>query len=336
MGRQIKSYYILSLWLGLILLLVMVLFPVVALADDPPAPTNLQIESVKVCRHVVEPDDFVLVFHYNIHYDTDQPDTPANKLFTFRLMDTDGIDQLGAIVPYAYYNSGYDKGCAAFYFPADDAPDWEQSYIVRISGNPEYFSSPPLVNRTLVTSDYSQMETTEENQIVLGNYIIGVATYIQTNWSITLIYSSDLGTILNSTGESYFRGAIPSLQVMAPQIFGVQVGTPQYTPTEWTQAQGSAYETRFEDTWVGKNLSYFGDQFHVRWTVITGILIFAIIVALAIVCQMRYGTVKPVMIGGILVMLGGTVMGWISAAIMAIVTIFFALFLAYVWFFRTG
>jgi hypothetical protein len=335
MGRTLTKYNILSLWVITTLLLVVGLLVTPAWAD-PPTPTNLQVESVKVCRHVVEEDDFVLVLHYNIHYDTGQPDDPANKLFTFRLLNTNGVDCLGAIVPYAYYNSGYDQGCAAFYFPEADAPDWGLGYVLRISGNPEYFSTPPVTSRTLVNSDYSQMTTQEENQTLLGNYILDVARKLEINWNTPLLYTGDLGTVLNSTGEAYFRGAIAGLHAMTPQIFAIQTTTPQYDETEWTEAQGAAYETRFEDTWVGKNLVYFGEQFHVKWNMITGIMVLAIIIALAVFCQMKYDSVKPAMIGGPLVMLGGTVMGWVAPAIMAIVTIFFALFLGYVWMFRTG
>jgi len=334
MGRKIKKLNIITLAWIMVLLLIG-LFPLSAWAD-PANPTNLQIESVKVCHYVVEEDDFLLVFHYNIHYDTGQPDDPANKLFTFRLLDTNGVDYLGSSIPYAYNNSGYDQGCSAFYFATADAPDWEQTYVLRISGNPEYFSSPPVASYTLVTSDYSQMETKQENQTLLGNYILDVARDLEINWSTPLLYTGDLGTVLNSTGEAYFRGTVPSLQVMAPQIFAVQTTTPQYTPTEWTETQGEAYETRFEDTWVGKNLKYAGDQFHVKWNVITGIMVLAVIVGLAIFCQAKYGSIKPTMIGGILVMLGGTVLGWVAPAIMALVTIFFALFLGYVWMFRTS
>jgi hypothetical protein len=304
--------------------------------SDPPAPTNMQFESVKVCRHLVEDDDFLLAFHYNIHYDSGQPDTPANKLFMFRMLDTGGTDYLGSIVPYAYNNSGYDQGCSAFYFPAADAPTWEEPYIIRISGNPEYFRDPPMANYTLVTSDYSQMETSEENQVLLGNYILDVARDLENNWDTTLLYEGDMGTVLNSTGEAYFRGSISGLQLMAPQIFSTQVTTPEYEETEWTEEQGQAYESRFEDTWVGRGLENLGDMLHMKWNVITGIMVLAAIVALAIFCQWRYATTKPALIGGILVMLGGTVMGWVAPAIMAIVTIFFALFLGYLWFFRHG
>lgn len=341
MGRPIKKLNIIASALIMGLLLIG-LCPQPALADDPPAPTNLQLESVKVCRHLIENDDFLFVFHYNIHYDADQPSQPANMLFTFRLLSTNGVDYLGAIVPYAYYNSGYDQGCAAFYFSKAQAQalglQWGGAYIVRISGNPEYFSSPPLCSRTLVLSDYSQDTMGQkENQTVLGNYILDVARKLEINWGgTTLIYVAALGPALNSNGEAYFRGAISALQLMAPQIFPVQTGVPQYEETEWTEAMGKSYETRFEDSWVGKALEDLGEMLHVKWNVITGMIVLAAIIALAIWCQAQYGTVKPVMIGGPCLILGGTVMGWVAPAIMAIVTIFMALFLGYIWMFRHG
>lgn len=303
---------------------------------DPTVPTNLQFESTKVFHNLIEDDDFLLVLHYNIHYNTDQPDTPANKLFTFRLLDTDGIDYLGSVVPYAYYNSGYDQGCAAFYFPKDEAPDWEGAYIVRISGNPEYWSTPPLTSHTLTLSDYSQLETQAENQTLLGNYVLDIALDLEINWSTTLLYNADLGVVLNSTGETYFRGAIPGLQAMAPQLFAVQTTTPQYTEEGWTQAQGNAYGQRFAGTWVQKSLDTIGDMFSIKWNVIPGMIIFGVIIAMAIWCQMKYGNIKPVPIAGDILIVGGTVLGWMAPAIMAISTIFLVLFTGYVWFFRHG
>jgi hypothetical protein len=339
MGGQIKKLSIVTLGL-VVALLAAGLFPMPAWADEA-APTNLQIESAKVFHHLVEDDDFLVVFHYNIHYATGQPSTPANKLFTFRLLDANAIDHLAAIVPYAYYNSGYDQGCAAFYFSKEKAADlglvWESSYIVRISGNPEYFSSPPVANRTLVISDYCQLETKKENQIALGNYIGEVARDLEVNWTVTLILAGGYGIVLNPTGEIYFSGAVPGLQVMTPQIFLIQTTNPTYEETTWTEEQGQKYVTRFEDTWIGKSLQSLGDMLHVQWNVITGIIVLLEIFGIAIFCQWRYGNIKPASVAGICLILGGTILGWWSPAIMAIITIFVGgLFLGYVWIFRHG
>ena len=320
----------------MVALLTVGLFPSLVWAD-PAAPTNLQFESVSVFHHVIEEDDFVLIFHYNIHYDASQPDESANKLFTFRLLDTNGIDHLGAVVPYAYYNSGYDQGCGAFYFSAEDAPAWEQAYVVRISGNPEYFSSPPLVSRTLILSDYSQLETQGENQAVLGNYIIEIGRDLETNWSAELLFVGDTGTMLNPTGESYFKGAITGLQAMAPQIFPIRTTSPQYEETEWTEAQGEAYRTRFLDTWFGEALQSLGNLFHVPWNFVSGMFIIVAVIVMAVFCQWQYGNVKAVAPAAVCLLLGGTVSGWWSPAILAIINIFVGgLFLGYVWMFRHG
>ena len=308
---------------------------------DPAAPTNLQIESAKVFFNVVGDDGFTFVFHFNIHYTTEeQPDDPANKLFTFRLLDTNGIDYLAAIVPYVYYNSGYDQGGAAFHFTADEVEEkemsWEQSYIVRISGNPEYFSSPPLTSRTLVTSDYSQVETQEENQTLLGNYVLTVAAQLETNWNTQLLYPATLGTVLYSTGETYFRGAIPGIQAMAPQIFAIQTSAPEYGTPEWEEAQGQAYGERWEDTWVGDSLEVLGDLFHVKWNVMTSMMILGEIICIAIWCQVKYGNVKPLSISSDILIVSGTVLGWVAPAITAITTVLLALFTGYVLMFRHG
>jgi len=278
----------------------------------------------------------LVVFHVTIHYDADEPDTPANKLFIFRMLDTNGTDYLGAIVPYVYYNSGYDQGCSAFYFSAEDAPAWEQPYIIRIYGNPEYFASSPSNDYTLVTSDYSQLTTTEENQALLGEYVLDIARELEINWDTTLLTVGDQTTILNMTGETYFRGAIQGLQAMCPQIFAVQVATPQYDETEWTQAQGTAYQERFADNWVGQSLENVGDALHMDWNIITGIGMVALVVVFSIISYRYYGTTKPAMISGVCVLLGGTVLGFVAPAVMGITVILCALYLGYHWFFKHG
>ena len=317
-----------------ILLLILVAAPV--LASDPPTPDVMQVESVSVTRNLTEEGDRFVAFHHTIHYDSGQPETPANKLFTFRLIGTDNSTHLASVVPYAYYNSGYDQGCSGFYFPAADNLTWGQAYILRISGNPEYFADPPVTNYTLTASDYSQVAEREANQAVLGNYIIDAARKLETNWSTMLLTEGELGTVLNSTGEAYFRGTISALQVMAPQIFLVRTETPGFEPREWTEEQAKTYEERFTGTWVGKSIVAVGKLFHVKWNVITGMMVLGAVMGLAVVCEMSFKTVKPAMISGACILIGGTVMGWVAPALMAIITLVAALYLGYFWFFRHG
>lgn len=306
-------------------------------AADPEPPDNLQIESVQVCRHLLEADDFLLAFHYNIHYDTGQPDDPANKVFTFRLLDsTEEQSLLGAAVPYAYHNAGYDMGCSSFYFPAATAPDWSGGYTVRISGNPEYWSTPPVANYTLVLSDYCQLETRQENQTVMGNYLISLAEKLENNWPADLVIQGDLGKVFNITGESYFMGSIPGLQYMCPQIFAVQVKVPEYVPTDWTEEQGLEYKSRFEGTWVGDALVGTGEALQIQWNVITGIGLIGLCIALSFVSYKYYATVKPAMLSSVLILIGGTMLGWMAHVFLGITSVIAALFTGYLWFFRHG
>jgi len=338
MGREIKKWLYLFLVNTTALMLLAGFIARPALAADPALPDSFQIISVQVTHYVIEQNDFLLSFHYNIHYNNpaSQPTTPANKLFHFRLIDTDGSTQLGAIAPYPYQNSGFDQGVTAFYFPASTAPDWEQAYTLRMEGNPQYWTSPPVITYTLVASDYSQLTSKAENQTLLGNYLINIARDLEINWSTKLLIESSSGTVLNSTGDAYFRGTINGLQYMAPKIFASQSTNPIYEPETWTQAQGHVYEQRYAGTWIGDALEQLGATFHVQWNVITGIFIVLLILGIFIICQMKFSTSTPGIIAGSLILLMGAVMGWVAAAIMAITTILFAMYFGYVIFFRQG
>ncbi len=302
--------------------------PVAVYAADPPSPDIFTIDSVLVVRHLIEDDDFLLVFAENIHYDADQPSTPANKLFHFRLMDTDGETQLGAADPYPYNNSGYDMGFSAFYFPAADAPTWETALILKVMGNPQYWDSPPEANYTLVTSDYSQLESQDENQDLLRNFIVEVCRDLEVNWSIKLLTETSEGTILNSTGDSYARGTILGLQAMAPQLFSVQTYAPDTSKRGWSEIiePGSMWEgTIVEDALVG-----LGEVFNNPWIVITGIIVCIIVILLFAWAQIKYSDTRPAMIASVYVISGAWVMEFIHPVFLAIYVLIYGVFITYV------
>lgn len=313
------------------------LFPLnVVSAADPVTPDTFQIVSVEAMHNLIEDDDFLLAFTYNIQYDAGQPTTPASDLFHFRLMDTDGTTQLGAVAPYPYYNSGYDMGVSAFYFSAAAAPTWEEAYKLRIEGNPKYWSSSPAVSYTLVTSDYSQLDGQDENRTLLGNYLVDTLRDLEINWDTKMVAESDLGTILSSTGETYLRGTINGIQTMCPQIFAVQTSTPDFEETAWTGAQGESYKTRYDGTWIGNSLQKMEDELHVPWNVLTGIGILGLILGLFVLSYAKFSTTTPALISGAAVFLMGAVMGFIAPAIMALTGLTAGGFLVYIFFFRHG
>ena len=325
-GRNTKA--IIRIFLIILVMAASLVSPVAVYAADPPAPDIFSFGSVLVVRHLIEDDDFLLVFDENIHYDTGQPSTPANKLFHFRLMDTDGVTQLGAADPYPYNNSGYDMGFSAFYFPAADAPAWESALVLKMMGNPQYWNSPPEVNYTLVTSDYSQLESQDENQDLLGNFIIEICRDLEVNWSIKLLTETSEGTILNSTGDSYARGTIPGLQAMAPQIFSVQTYPPDTSRRDWSEIiePGSMWEgTVVEDALVG-----LGEVFNNPWIVVTGIIVCILIILLYAWAQIKYSDTRPAMISSAYIVTGAWVMEFVHPVFLAIYVLLYGVFITYV------
>lgn len=332
MGRTIKRIAAATLATGILLIF---LPPLVVLAAEPNPPDDIAIKSVCVTSNITEAGDFVLAFHYRIHYDGDEPDEAADELFIFSLIDADGETELGAVLPYPYYPlSGYDQGVSGFFFDATDAPDWEEEYILRIAGNPGKFASPPEVNYYMASTDYYDSGNQTENQEYLGDYIIAKAKLLTINWDITLVTDTDAGTVLSETGESYFRSAIPGLQVMCPDIFWIRATPPEFEYREWGEEQATTYIERYEDTWVGDALDDTGDLFGVERTLITGGFILAAMATVMVVSQVRFTTTTPGLIAGGIIFLCGSVMGFVHMAMMAIVAILFALYVGYILFFK--
>ena len=314
----------------------MVAFPGPASAADPANPDLIQVTSVLVSTNITAEHDFVLVFHYNIYYSGSTPNETAQDIFIFSLLSTDGSEELGAVLPYPYYNAGFDQGASAVYFNAFDAPTWGQAYILRIAGNPAYFNDPPILNYYLASSDYWDSGNQTENQAYMGDYILNVADDLEVQWDTELTEQTVVGTVLSETGEAYFRGAIPGLQVMCPNIFYVRAISPTYEERAWATTQSDVYQARFQDTFVGDALDAAGGLFNVEARVISGGFILAAIIGTMIICQVKFGNTTPGLIAGGGIFVFGAVMGWVSGTIMGITGLLFALYIGYTLFFKSA
>jgi hypothetical protein len=217
----------------------MLILPSTARADY--THPDLDIKSVEIFRHLLDDDDFLLVTHYDIHYEGDIPEESAQTLFLFRLMD--GDTQLGVSLPFPYYSYGYEEGCASLYFTAADAPTWQGEYTLRLEGNPTQFDSPPVVTYDVGFYDYAAGDTQDDQRMFLKTKIFNVARDLEDDWGggIALISSTDVGDVLSATGEGYFRGAIRGLQSMCPALFAVKQSDPSYNYKIWGEEQIDAF-----------------------------------------------------------------------------------------------
>lgn len=329
MGRGIKSSArrLLALPLAVVMMLG-VSSPV--LAVDPAVPNDFTIDSVQVVQNVAVDGDVLVSFAYTIHYDVDQPTTPANKLFHFRLMDEDGVTQLGAVEPYAYNNSGYDKGYSAFYFDPLSAPDWEAELVLLMAGNPQYWETPPEVNYTLVLTDYSQVTSKSENQQIIGNWVIDVSATLEVDWSVKLLMEIPQGTILNDTGAAYGKGTIPGLQILAPQIFTTkQVGI-NTDRRDWGEDITLEWLEQWEGTIIGSALEGLADLFSTSWLILTSVITLILVVLIFVWGYVWYQDNQAAMIGGSHVLVGSTVLGFFPFAGLALITLAAALYAGWI------
>ena len=203
-----------------------------ALAID--SPHDLQIDSVYVFQHCLETGDQLYLVEYFVDYDIDadpltddNPDENITEAYLGRLMD--GVDELGAVAPYAYYDEGYDKGIFAIYFSASDAPAWDGDYTMKLMGNPTLDWSAAIPSTSVAVFDlWSSSTGITDTQDELTARILYIADQLELAWSINMVDSTGTGSYLSDYGEAYFTNAISNIQAMAPRAFAGSTTQPEW------------------------------------------------------------------------------------------------------------
>ena len=299
--------------------------PVDAAMSDP---SGVEFIEVVAFHHLYETDDYLLICHYNIAY-ASTPSTTVDDAFIFRLMDTDGTTLLGSNTAYPFADNGYGQGIVSIYFTEDDAPAWDGLYILRLSGNPSAFVTPPVYNYTLVASDYSAADTEEDSRAALATKVLDVSMDLEIAWDASLLDLTDTGVVLSATGESYFRYAIPGLQVLAPTLFYAYVSSPDFTPQDWGTNQGTNYTTRFDDSWVGESIADVGGLLQINNSYVGGIIVMGACLGFIILSARQFQTTHPGFIAAIVITIAGGLMGWVAPAMLGVIALFFALYIGY-------
>lgn len=298
------------------------------LATTPDPPDVWGIVSAQVFRHVVEHDDFIVVFQYQLDY-TVSPNASANNLFLFRLLDDDGITELGTVIPYPFYNGGYSQGLSAIYFSESTAPDWLGAYQLQIMGNPAVF--PDLVGTPaiLAAGDYYDSDNYSSQRAAMGNYVLTIMQNLQTQWGMQLVVSASSGLVLGTYGDSYARAAIPGLAIMCPSIFSIQESTP--TPDDRTYTDNiNAGLTRWTGTFVQDALDGLQSFSGLPITLAMGAGILLVWVLLFRFSQNNLESTAPALLVGGLLFVGGSVLGFINWALIGISALLFIIYLVYI------
>jgi hypothetical protein len=324
----------------LMFFIVPVIVPSPVLAIDPPSSTPV-VSNVHGFGGLVEIGDVLIYGEYNIPY-TDLPDVPANFTYIFQLLDESG-NEVGAVLPFAYFDYGYNLGVFGFYFSASSSVTFGEVYSIRISQNPAYFESPEVFDNLLADSIWSTAETQDDMRNELAVAVISSAERLELEYTteyntVTLLQSGLLGTVLSSPlGEMYFRRSVYGIQAMAPSLFMYQVVPYDTGDRVYGDNLSANYTGRYEGTDIGEGVEATGVQFGMTGTAVMA-LAFALPVCLGfiIVSAKKFHKTEPGFLISALVVLMVYMMGWMPAAIFATIYQLCGIYVAYVWFYARG
>ena len=296
--------------------------------DSTPSATNIHIN-----RNVIENGDEVIYGEINIPYAT-PPDDNVDQTFVLRIMDSTKTTEYGYSLLYSYFTKGYNRNVFAFYFTPAHAPTWNTRLILRISESPGYFSTPINTDIDIPTSDYTTLNTVTDNQIEFAKKLIPIIDDIGSKNNVALLTVSGSYNVLNGVGELYMRGAVPGIELMAPNLFLVQNLDLNYTDTPWTTTQFDTYESRFAGTWVGDDMDATSTQVGMPGTMIMGFIItLPLCLGSVIFTSWKFKHTDPGLMVCALFLLMTVQMGWLPKAVFATVYQACGIYIAYLWFY---
>jgi hypothetical protein len=311
----------------------------VSAATIPNPDISILVVSCQVVRSVIEDDDIAVVFHYGINYTAYPITVPASESFFLRFYDIDGTTILAETKPYVYIDNGYNDNMASFYFDKATAAGmtWQGAYQIGIVPNTLNFASPPAnYYYVLSNTNYTVKTTPEDNHAVIVDYLRNNAVALQGIYSgLTLLVTTDVGTVLTSDGDNWFRNAMPGVASFAPDLFYIQYYVPQAEDLHYTNDLGISYATRATGWDITTGLDYLATVTGLdsAGTVAAfGSMILALI--FVIFCAYKGWGVEPGLIGSMMAMecsallFGGTLLNIVLfGALIAGMFVFFILLL---------
>jgi len=275
------------------------LTPVLAIAD----PDTMTIHGVWVYQNCRQDGDQLYIVDATLAYGANPSET-STEAFLCRLMN--GSTELRAVAPYAYYDDGYDRFVVAIYFSSADAPAWEGSYTMELTGNPllSWTGDPP--SASVSAFNLWQDNEMDITQTVVSSRILYLADILELAWSVDMIEASGGGHYLTSYGEDYFTNVVEYASEVAPYAFSGQIIQPEIEDVDTSTAYADDLETDIVGTSL--DLTDTATAFGVGRGPLTALLYYgAVVIFLAVVSQ-KLQTYKPAMVLSLpLVVLGAFV-----------------------------
>jgi len=304
---------------------------VMAIADPD---SNPSLKNRRIFRHLIEPNDFTATMLLNIPY-ASPPSIFSYQAFSIDLYDSTGTTFIGAAIIFPYQDAGYGYSEVSFHFDNVTAPAWGANYIVRVSESPAHFPSPQHWDLTLAATDYSTATTQTAARDELYTKIISDAEKLNIEWTVSLLSTDGIKIVLSSTGDYYFRNAIPGLQSMCPALFSIQLMEADFSLRSWDYTLATYFESRWAGTWIGNAMTGIGGLFATS-TSAANMIFFVIAFVFLVVLEMwkMRGTVNSALLDGWCLLLFAVMNGMFSFVVTGLIAFICALVTGMVLFLR--
>ena len=263
-----------------LLAIVGLILPVLAMAE----PDSVSLDDIEIFQNLIVTGDFLAVVPYSIPFTAPLPDNDISKTFFFRLLSPDGLTENGTALATVYHDKGYGSGIVSFYFPSGMV--WNSAYIFRVQQNPTYYPLAKYWDFTIGASTYS---TDTDQAAALKAKILDTATLLTTEFGVVLTARSESGSnVLSSYGELYYLAAIPGLQQMSPDLFSVELTSPEYTKRTWSTSFADNLKTKYYGTFIWDFMTGSGELFATGTSATMTVLSIFMCVALIILSVWKF------------------------------------------------
>lgn len=238
--------------IAILVITCVILLPCSTALADQANPDSTPTVEMDFYQNLLETGDVLLIIYAVIPYAA-TPDDSVGEAFIWRLIDTDNVSELGSDTGYVWVDNGYGYNVFSMYFNAADNLTWNSDYILRLSGNPAVFITPPEYNYPVSTSDYSDaIAATVKTE--LATRILTISTDLDIQWGLGAAYSllleEEAGTVLSIYGEAFYRNAIYGIQALCPQLFRFAIGDIEVTDREWDTEYTDNLSNQYTGTWI--------------------------------------------------------------------------------------
>lgn len=239
------------------LLIFLIMASPVMAADEQP--TKVSLYDIEAFNSLLVDDDFLAVVPYELTFSTN-PEALISQTYIFRILNSDATEELGSVLAVPAYNSGYGYGVISFYI--ESGMTVGATYILRVQQSPSYYDTPQYWDFTLDSGCYS---TASDQAVALKTKIIDTATILEEEFSVSLLSKAESGqTVLSTYGELYYLDVIPGLQSMCPELFEVQLESPDYTKRTWSTTFAEALKTKYAGTFIYDFMTGYAGLFNLE------------------------------------------------------------------------